>query len=51
MQEIRLSKMLLELDGIPLTESEENTVVWLSQWGKDTADNFISIIRKCRERK
>ena len=50
-QVLRLVTMLESLEGIELTEKEGNLIKWLSDWDKETSENFISIIKKCRKRK
>lgn len=36
------------IGDIELTEQEERTLIWLSQWEKSTVENVISILNKMK---
>lgn len=44
--EDRYMRLKSVLEDIELSEQEEKTLQWLSEWGPDTVDNIVSIMQK-----
>jgi hypothetical protein len=38
------------IGDMELTEQEERTLIWLSQWEKSTVENVISILNKIKNK-
>ena len=44
----RLQKLKNAVSGVELTQEEEKTIEWLSEWEDSTVDNVVSIIKRLR---
>lgn len=44
----RLQKLKNAVSGVELTQEEERTLEWLSEWEDSTVDNIVLIIKKVR---
>lgn len=49
MQEWNLNKLLKAIGDVEITEKENHTLIWLSEWSTETVDNICSIIEKVKE--
>ena len=44
----RIEKLKKAVSGVKLTQEEEKTLMWLSEWEDSSVDNIVSIIEKVR---
>ena len=44
----RIEKLRKAVSGVELTQEEEKTLMWLSEWEDSTVDNVASIIKRLR---
>lgn len=44
----RIEKLRKAVSGVELTQEEERTLMWLSEWEDSSIDNIVSIIEKVR---
>ena len=44
----RIEKLKKAVFGVKLTQEEEKTLMWLSEWEDSSIDNIVSIIKKVR---
>jgi hypothetical protein len=45
----RLAVLLDALDGVPITDDERRSLIWLAGWEKRTIENIAAMIARARE--